>query len=59
MMRYGKTFDFSGKIEGAERWATHYGAMGIFAARLLPVVRHLIGIRPASSAEFLEMTLTL
>lgn len=45
VMRYGKFFFISAdKIEGAERWATHYGAMGIFAARLLPVVRHLIGI---------------
>src|SRR5215467_9873182 len=32
------------KIEGAERWASHYGSMGIFVSRLLPVVRHLIGI---------------
>src|SRR5258708_5988685 len=32
------------KVEGAERWAKHYGAMGIFISRLLPVVRHLIGI---------------
>jgi len=32
------------KIEGAERWSAHYGAMGVFVARLLPVVRHLIGI---------------
>jgi membrane protein DedA with SNARE-associated domain len=32
------------KIEGAERWAQHYGSMGIFISRLLPVVRHLIGI---------------
>ena len=45
VMRYGKFFFISPeKIEGAERWASHYGAMGIFAARLLPVVRHLIGI---------------
>lgn len=45
VMRYGKYFFISPeKIEGAERWASHYGAMGIFAARLLPVVRHLIGI---------------
>ena len=44
-MRYGKYFFISPeKIAGAERWATHYGAFGIFAARLLPVVRHLIGI---------------
>ena len=32
------------KVEGAERWADTYGSFGIFAARLLPVVRHLIGI---------------
>src|SRR5271165_1488783 len=32
------------KVEGAERWAAHYGPMGIFISRLLPVVRHLIGI---------------
>jgi membrane protein DedA with SNARE-associated domain len=45
VMRYGKYFFISPeKIAGAERWAAHYGAFGIFAARLLPVVRHLIGI---------------
>lgn len=32
------------KIQGAERWAGHYGSMGVFVSRLLPVVRHLIGI---------------
>ena len=45
LVRYGKYFFISAeKIEGAERWAAHYGAMGIFISRLLPVVRHLIGI---------------
>ena len=45
VMRYGRCFFISPqKVEGAERWATHYGAMGIFISRLLPVVRHLIGI---------------
>ena len=45
VLRYGKyVFMAPAKIEGAERWAAHYGAFGIFAARLLPVVRHLIGI---------------
>ena len=45
VIRYGKYFLISQeKIEGAERWAAHYGAIGIFASRLLPVVRHLIGI---------------
>jgi membrane protein DedA with SNARE-associated domain len=32
------------KVEGAESWAAHYGSLGIFVSRLLPVVRHLIGI---------------
>jgi membrane protein DedA with SNARE-associated domain len=45
VLRYGKYFFISAeKIEGAERWAAHYGAFGIFASRLLPVMRHLIGI---------------
>lgn len=45
VMRFGKYCLITPeKVEGAERWATHYGAMGIFISRLLPVVRHLIGI---------------
>ncbi len=32
------------KIEMSERWAAHYGWAGVFFARLLPVIRHLIGI---------------
>ena len=45
VMRYGKYVLIPPhKVEGAERWATNYGAFGIFASRLLPVVRHLIGI---------------
>lgn len=45
VMRFGKyVFISPHKIEGAERWADTYGAFGIFASRLLPVVRHLIGI---------------
>jgi len=45
VMRYGRFVMISEeKVEGAERWAAHYGAMGIFISRLLPVVRHLIGI---------------
>ncbi len=44
-MRYGRWVMISPeKIEGAERWAAHYGSPGIFVSRLLPVVRHLIGI---------------
>ena len=32
------------RIELAERWATRYGWAGVFFSRLLPVIRHLIGI---------------
>ena len=32
------------KLDLAERWCTRYGAPGVFFARLLPVIRHLIGI---------------
>ena len=45
VMRFGKyVFISPHKVEGAERWADTYGSFGIFASRLLPVVRHLIGI---------------
>jgi membrane protein DedA with SNARE-associated domain len=32
------------KLELAERWCARYGAPGVFLSRLLPVIRHLIGI---------------
>lgn len=32
------------KVHAAERWAQRFGSFGVFVARLLPVVRHLIGI---------------
>ena len=32
------------KIEHAENWSSHYGMVGVFISRLLPVIRHLIGI---------------
>src|ERR1035437_10949538 len=39
-MRYGPyLFIMPQQIEGAERWAAHYGSVGIFISRLLPVVR--------------------
>jgi membrane protein DedA with SNARE-associated domain len=45
VMRYGSFVLISPtKVEGAERWASRFGSMGIFISRLLPVVRHLIGI---------------
>src|SRR5580704_15050938 len=45
LARYGRYAGISqDKIEGAERWSAKFGSMGIFISRLLPVVRHLIGI---------------
>ena len=45
VMRFGRYAMITPeKVQGAERWASHYGSMGIFISRLLPVVRHLIGI---------------
>ena len=45
VLKFGKYFLISpAKVEQAERWAAAYGDFGIFASRLLPVVRHLIGI---------------
>ncbi len=45
VLRYGKYFFISAeKVEAAERWTANFGSMGIFISRLLPVVRHLIGI---------------
>ncbi len=32
------------KIAAAETWSRQFGTMGVFVARLLPVIRHLIGI---------------
>ena len=32
------------KIQMAEAWSAHYGWAGVFFSRLLPVIRHLIGI---------------
>lgn len=45
VLRYGRyALVTPEKVVGAERWAEHYGSMGIFISRLLPVVRHLVGI---------------
>ena len=43
--RYGSYFLVpEAKLRAAERWAAQFGSFGVFVARLLPVVRHLIGI---------------
>src|SRR5262249_24666817 len=45
LIRFGKYLLITPeKIQGAEQGSDHYGSMGIFISRLLPVVRHLIGI---------------
>ncbi len=45
VLRYGKfIFIPPAKVEQAEAWSAQFGSFGIFASRLLPVVRHLIGI---------------
>lgn len=45
IVRFGRYVGLGqAKIELAERWCAHYGAPGVFLSRLLPVIRHLIGI---------------
>jgi membrane protein DedA with SNARE-associated domain len=45
LVRYGKYFFVpQRKLEMAEAWVLEYGVAGVFFSRLLPVVRHLIGI---------------
>ena len=45
VLRYGKyVFIPEDKVLKSEQWASRFGSFGIFASRLLPVVRHLIGI---------------
>ena len=44
-IKYGRYFLISEeKIHAAERWSEKFGSIGVFISRLLPVVRHLIGI---------------
>jgi membrane protein DedA with SNARE-associated domain len=59
LMRFGRyALITPNKITGAENWAAHYGSMGIFISRLLPVVRHLIGI-PAGIVRMNYKTFSL
>ncbi|HEY3857945.1 MAG TPA: DedA family protein [Verrucomicrobiae bacterium] len=45
VMRYGRYFLIpEAKVKAAEQWSAKFGSFGVFASRLLPVVRHLIGI---------------
>jgi len=63
ILRYGRFFFLSTKkLERAEIWLGRYEAGGVFFARLLPVVRHLIsipaGIVRMNFAIFSAMTIT-
>jgi membrane protein DedA with SNARE-associated domain len=45
LMRYGRYVMLTpDKIEKAEAWSSHFGMVGVFISRLLPVIRHVIGI---------------
>lgn len=45
VVRYGRLFSIPpSKVEQAERWSQRFGSFGIFLSRMLPVIRHLIGI---------------
>ena len=45
VMRFGRYVGLSpAKLELAESWSARYGWAGVFFSRLLPVIRHLIGI---------------
>jgi membrane protein DedA with SNARE-associated domain len=46
------------KIAKAERWSARFGSFGIFASRLLPVVRHLIGL-PAGIVRMSYLTFSI
>jgi membrane protein DedA with SNARE-associated domain len=51
LMRYGKFILITpDKIQKSENWMSHYGAAGVFIARLLPGARQLVGI-PAGIAR--------
>ena len=63
VMKYGRFFLMSpNKLESAESWLARYGAGGVFFARLLPVVRHLIsipaGVLRMNFAVFSAVTVT-
>jgi membrane protein DedA with SNARE-associated domain len=45
IVRFGRYVGLGqAKLVLAERWCTRYGSPGVFLSRLLPVIRHLIGI---------------
>jgi membrane protein DedA with SNARE-associated domain len=45
LLRFGPYVGLAAaKIHLAERWCSRFGSAGVFFSRLLPVIRHLIGI---------------
>ncbi|HEX4240784.1 MAG TPA: DedA family protein [Steroidobacteraceae bacterium] len=45
IVRFGRYVAITpAKLALAERWCARYGVAGVFLSRLLPVIRHLIGI---------------
>jgi membrane protein DedA with SNARE-associated domain len=45
IIAYGRRFMIPpARVEQAEAWSARFGSFGIFLSRMLPVVRHLIGI---------------
>lgn len=45
VMRFGRWFLVTpDKLVRAEAWSDRFGTYGVFASRLLPVIRHLIGL---------------
>ena len=45
IVRFGRYIGLGqAKLDMAERWCTRYGSPGVFFSRMLPVIRHLIGI---------------
>ena len=56
LMRYGRYILITPeKIQKSENWMSHYGAAGVFIARLLPGARQLVGI-PAGIARMNYLT---
>jgi membrane protein DedA with SNARE-associated domain len=56
LLRYGRYVLITPeKIQKSENWMAHYGAAGVFVARLLPGARQLVGI-PAGIARMNYLT---
>jgi membrane protein DedA with SNARE-associated domain len=56
LLRYGRFILITPeKIQKSENWMSHYGAAGVFVARLLPGARQLVGI-PAGIARMNYLT---